>query len=72
MSISWVCPGCLKSVSRMFQGGFRDILRMFEECLKEECLKGVPQECFKGVSRMFKGVSRMFQGCLNGSLGAFH
>ena len=46
----------------MFQGGFRDILRMFEECLKEECLKGVPrvfQGCFKNVQGSFKDVSRM-------------
>ena len=53
--------GCLKEVSSVFEGSFREMLRVFQVLLKGISIN------FKGVSRVFekssKGMSGNFQWC---------
>ena len=50
----------------MFQGSFREILRVFQECFKDDstkiegCFKF--KGCFMEVSMVFKEVSKKFPG----------
>ena len=45
--------GYFNEVSRVFQGSFKGVLRMFQGYLKE--VSRMFQESFEGVSRKFKG-----------------
>ena len=58
--------GCLREVSKVFQGFFQDILRVFQGRLWGETFKGVSRY-LKEVQRVFQGgfrdVLRKFQGC---------
>ena len=59
--------GCLREVSKVFQGCNQDILRVFQGILWCETCKGVSRY-IKEVQTVFQGgfrdVLRKFQGCL--------
>ena len=54
--------GCLREVSKVFQGSFKEVLRVFQ--VREGCSESplrVTQGSFKASERSSKGVSRQFE-----------
>ena len=64
MCISRVFQGCIKGVSRKFQGSFKEVSGLFQGCFKGVSRKfqGRFKEVVWVFQGSFKGVSRKFQG----------